>query len=133
MKSDGNKIKVRFIQNKTAFYLAVSNIIATFASDKRNTNLNPKNWRQQQFGIKAMLATDKQINYLCALAKKVEKIKAINSKRNVITASLPEYIDWQRERHLGVTVQDASLRISAYKNIICMSNATFVLCGISQI
>ena len=68
-----------------------------------------------------MLATDKQINYLCVLAKKVEKIKAINSKRNVITASLPEYIDWQRERHLGVTVQDVSLRISAYKNIICMS------------
>lgn len=113
--------------------MEVSNIIATFASDKRNTNLNPKNWRQQQFGIKAMLATDKQINYLCALAKKVEKIKAINSKRNVITASLPEYIDWQCERHLGVTMQDASLRISAYKNIICMSNVTFVLSGMSQI
>ncbi len=80
-----------------------------------------------------MLATDKQINYLCVLAKKVEKIKKMNINRNVIVANLPEYIDWQRERHLGVTVQDASIRISAYKNIIRMSNATFVLCGMSQI
>lgn len=80
-----------------------------------------------------MLATNKQIDYLCVLAKKVEKIKKINSKKKVIAANLPEYIDWQCERKLGVTVQDASLRISAYKKIICMSNATFVLCGMSQI
>lgn len=80
-----------------------------------------------------MLATDKQINYLCVLAKKVEKIKAINRKANVIMANLPEYIDWQRERSLGVTTKDASIRISAYKNIIFASNATFVLCGMPQV
>jgi hypothetical protein len=29
-------IKIHFIQDKTAFYLVVSNIITTFASDKEN-------------------------------------------------------------------------------------------------
>lgn len=45
-----------------------------------------------------MLATDKQIKYLCALADKVEKIKAINKSAKVIKANLPEYIDWAKER-----------------------------------
>ena len=44
-----------------------------------------------------MLATDKQIKYLCALADKVEKIKAINKSAKVIKANLPEYIDWAKE------------------------------------
>lgn len=35
-----------------------------------------------------MLATDKQIKYLCALADKVEKIKAINKSAKVIKANL---------------------------------------------
>ena len=50
-----------------------------------------------------MLATDKQIKYLCALADKVEKIKAINKSAKVIKANLPEYIDWAKERNKGVT------------------------------
>lgn len=37
-----------------------------------------------------MLATDKQIKYLCALADKVEKIKAINKSAKVIKANLPQ-------------------------------------------
>lgn len=54
-----------------------------------------------------MLATDKQIKYLCALAAKVEKIKAINGPAKVIKATLPAYINWDSERKLGVTTLDA--------------------------
>lgn len=46
-----------------------------------------------------MLATDKQINYLCFLAKKVEKIKSIVIKEKVAIKNLPEYIDWTKERY----------------------------------
>lgn len=80
-----------------------------------------------------MLATDKQISYLSTLALKVEKIKAINNKTKVITANLPEYINWQHERHMGVTTMDASIRIKAYKSLIFNSNITFSLCGIAQV
>lgn len=79
-----------------------------------------------------MLATDKQINYLCALANKVEKIKVINSKINAIE-NLPEYIDWHQERHMGVTTFDASIRIKAYKKLIFNSNIVFSLCKMSQV
>lgn len=48
-----------------------------------------------------MLATDKQINYLCSLAKKVEKVRIANEKDKTIVAHFPNYIDWQSERHLG--------------------------------
>ena len=80
-----------------------------------------------------MLATDKQIDYLCSLAKKVEKIKVVNGKKKVIMAKLPDYIDWNVERHFGVTTKDASLRITTYREIIRNCNYTFYLCGIPQI
>ena len=56
-----------------------------------------------------MLATDKQINYLCVLAKKVELIKQANPQM-----TLPDYINWQTERYKGVTTYEASKRIDAY-------------------
>ena len=80
-----------------------------------------------------MLATDKQIKYLCALADKVEKIKAINKSAKVIKANLPEYIDWAKERNKGVTSLDASIRITAYKSIIFGCNNTFVLCNMKKV
>ena len=80
-----------------------------------------------------MLATDKQIKYLCALADKVEKIKAINKSAKVIKANLPGYIDWSKERNKGVTSLDASIRIKAYKSIIFGCNNTFVLCNMKQV
>lgn len=80
-----------------------------------------------------MLATDKQIKYLCALADKVEKIKAINKSAKVTKANLPEYIDWAKERNKGVTSFDASIRITAYKSIIFGCNNTFVLCNMKQV
>lgn len=80
-----------------------------------------------------MLATDKQIKYLCALADKVEKIKSINKSAKVIKANLPEYIDWAKERNKGVTSLDASIRITAYKSIIFGCNNTFVLCNMKQV
>ena len=80
-----------------------------------------------------MLATDKQIKYLCALADKVEKIKAINQSAKVIKANLPEYIDWAKERNNGVSILDASIRIKAYKSIIFCCNNTFILCNMKQV
>ena len=80
-----------------------------------------------------MLATDKQIKYLCALADKVEKIKAINKSAKVIKSNLPGYIDWAKERNKGVTSLDASIRIKAYKSIILGCNNTFVLCNMKQV
>ena len=80
-----------------------------------------------------MLATDKQIKYLCSLADKLEKIKAINKSAKVIKANLPEYIDWAKERNKGVTSLDASIRITAYKSIIFCCNNTFVLCNMKQV
>lgn len=80
-----------------------------------------------------MLATDKQINYLCFLANKVEKIKSIVIKEKVAIKNLPDYIDWTKERHLGVTSIDASIRICAYKKIIRACNTIFVLFGMKQI
>ena len=80
-----------------------------------------------------MLATDKQIKYLCALAAKVEKIKAINGTAKVIKATLPAYINWDSERKLGVTTLDASIRIKAYKQLICACNTTFALCKMAQV
>lgn len=79
-----------------------------------------------------MLATDKQINYLCALANRVEKIKVINSKINAIK-NFPEYIDWYQERHMGVTSLDASIRIKAYKKLIFNSNIVFSLFNMAQV
>lgn len=80
-----------------------------------------------------MLATNEQIKYLCALADKVEKIKAINKSAKVIKANLPEYIDWAKERNKGVTSLDASIRITAYKSIIFGCNNTFILCNMKQV
>ncbi len=79
-----------------------------------------------------MLATDKQINYLCALANRVEKIKIINSEINAIK-NLPAYIDWHQERHMGVTTFDASIRIKAYKKLIFNSNLVFSLFAMPQV
>ena len=59
-------------------------------------------------------ATDAQINYLCVLAQKVELIR----RKDPDLTKYPEYIDWQTERHKGVTVDDASLRIEAYRTIL---------------
>lgn len=80
-----------------------------------------------------MLATDKQINYLCFLANKVEKIKSIVIKEKVAIKNLPEYIDWIKERRLGVTSIDASIRIRAYKKLIRACNVTFILFGMKQV
>lgn len=72
-----------------------------------------------------MLATDKQINYLCKLANKIELIKNINKEKKAILVPLPNYIDWQEERHLGVTVTDASVRIQAYKKKFVLAISLF--------
>ena len=62
-----------------------------------------------------MQATDKQINYLCRLAERVERLKE-SHKINV------PFINWQAERFKGVTTVDASTRIKAYRDIIFNAN-----------
>ena len=51
---------------------------------------------------------------------KTEKNMCITVKK-ILGSDLtkyPEYIDWQTERHKGVTVDDASLMIEAYRTIL---------------
>ena len=74
-----------------------------------------------------MLATDKQINYLCILAQRVELIKQANPH-----ITLPDYINWQTERYKGVTTYDASKRIDAYRTIIRNVQLTRMLCNKPQ-
>ena len=84
------------------------------------------------FNSNDMLATDKQINYLCSLAKKVEKVRIANEKDKTIVVHFPNYIDWQSERHLGVTKDDANIRIRAYRDILMYAQVSYKLCGTSK-
>lgn len=70
-----------------------------------------------------MKATDKQVNYLQALADKVEAIK----KADPTIKGLPSYMRWAHERSLGMTVTDASARIAAYKRILKAVNTIRLL------
>nr|DAH48213.1 MAG TPA: hypothetical protein [Caudoviricetes sp.] len=80
-----------------------------------------------------MLATKKQIDYLCYLAERVEKIKRINENKKVIVSILPDFIDWKTEKKYGVTTIDASVRIKSYNKIIQNCNIIFCLCGLRQV
>lgn len=73
-----------------------------------------------------MLATDKQIQYLIALANKVEQYR---EKCPTQLANF-SYIDWNKERYMGVTMTDANIRIKAYKSLICNLNFTIKLLGV---
>lgn len=61
----------------------------------------------------ATFASSKQIAYLQALADKVEEMKKYHEIKC-------PYIVWRHEK--GVTSLDASIRISAYKDIIFWCN-----------
>ena len=61
-----------------------------------------------------MRATDRQCEYLNALAKRVERIMA----RYPGIADTPETRDWFGEREAGMTAADASERIDAYHALI---------------
>lgn len=60
-----------------------------------------------------MRATDKQCRYLNALAKRVERIKS----RYPGLVDVSDR-DWFKERELGMTADDASIRITAYHSLI---------------
>lgn len=75
-----------------------------------------------------MLATDKQIAYLQSLADRVERAKR-EGKQDIPTP----YIIWSKERSKGVTTSDASIRIKAYKTLLCAINAQRVLLGLNQV
>ena len=76
-----------------------------------------------------MLATDKQIKYLQYLADKVERKR---KEHPDAFKTAPTYINWQNERYKGVTSEDASIRIDAYKNIIRGMNMVCELLGWPQ-
>lgn len=61
-----------------------------------------------------MMATEKQIKYLTDLTNKVNKIIDIWPECGVEKY----YIDWRHERSMGMTTIDASIRISAFRNLI---------------
>lgn len=48
------------------------------------------------------------------MAQKVELAK----QNDPGLTKFPEYINWNTERHKGVTVEDASIRIDAYRTIM---------------
>lgn len=75
-----------------------------------------------------MTATDKQIAYLQSLADRVERAKQ-EGRQDIPTP----YIDWKKERNKGVTTVDASIRITAYRTLLCAINAQRVLLGFNQI
>ncbi len=77
-----------------------------------------------------MLATDKQINYLQSLADKVERKR--KEHPDAFDKVAPQYINWHTERHKGVTVTDAAIRIDAYRNIIFGMNMSCELLGYPQ-
>lgn len=77
-----------------------------------------------------MLATDKQINYLQYLADKVERIRKKHPE--AFDKVAPPYVNWHKERHLGVTTIDASIRIDAYRTIVRGMNTICVLCNWPQ-
>ena len=60
-----------------------------------------------------MLATDRQCDYLTALAKRVDRI----IERYPGLASVPKR-DWYEEREKGMTATDASEKITAYHSLI---------------
>lgn len=58
-----------------------------------------------------MLATDKQIKYLTDLTNKVNRIIDLWPECGVEKF----YIDWRHERSRGMNINDASIKISAFK------------------
>lgn len=70
-----------------------------------------------------MLASDRQVNYLECLQDKVEVLY----KKGYVKRFTR--MDWRKERGLGMTIDDASIRIRAYKEIIFWSNVTMDLLG----
>ena len=77
-----------------------------------------------------MLATDKQCDYLTALAEKVEKMRA--ARPDLVNVPLTKR-NWYEERRRGMTTADASLKIDAYKMLIRGVNAKCVLLNIPQL
>lgn len=75
------------------------------------------------------LATDKQIAYLAYLAKKVERMKGTTPSLKQLNQP---YIDWEDESRNGMTVEDASVRIDAYKTVIRWANFQRMICGLKQ-
>lgn len=81
-----------------------------------------------------MTATDKQISYLEGLTAKV----------NAIIKSWPECpisrdnalfyagVNWRHERSMGMTVTDASIKISAFRSLLRGLNMQRSLLGLPQ-
>ncbi len=81
-----------------------------------------------------MRATDKQIEYLEALTKKVCYIIDVWSEHG-ISADMQEFyrtVSWRYERRRGMTVLDASKKIAAFRTIILNLNIKRSLFNLPQ-
>ena len=67
-----------------------------------------------------MLATTKQINYLNRLTNKVNYIYSIFPECGIPDEHAKFYrtVNWDNERKKGMTTMDASIKISAFKDLI---------------
>lgn len=76
-----------------------------------------------------MLATDKQISYLNSLTKKVNYIYSVFPGCDISEENALFYkgVNWNHERSKGMTTLDASLKISAFKDLIMWINTKRVL------
>lgn len=76
-----------------------------------------------------MLATDKQISYLNSLTKKVNYIYSVFPECGISEENALFYngVNWNHERSKGMTTLDASLKISAFKDLIMWINTKRVL------
>lgn len=78
-------------------------------------------------------ATDRQINYLTFLQGKVNKAIDETAPYLIEGARRKFNLDWRHERSLGMTVADASDRISAFHTIMRCINHTRIMCNLKQI
>ena len=75
-----------------------------------------------------MLATDKQVKYLTDLTNKVNKIIEIWPEFGIEKY----HTDWRHERSMGMTTIDASIRISAFHDLIIGINMKRYLFNLPQ-
>lgn len=81
-----------------------------------------------------MRATDKQIEYLEALTKKVCYIIDIWPD-NGINADMQKFyrtVSWRHEQRRGMTVTDASVKISTFRDLIFNLNFKRILFNLPQ-
>lgn len=79
-------------------------------------------------------ATDKQIAYLHTLQEKAHRIEArANAHGHKVYPNPLTNYDYNEERRRGMTITDASIRISAWRRMVLYGNTTLALFNLPQV